>query len=195
MSSSVSRQLIHTRQIHTQVFRREDDLWDIEISLIDTKGKDFHLASSMRKKGEPIHHMTLMVTIDTQFNVLVAKAESLAVPYPGSCEAITPDYSKLVGLNLLSGFRAAVKDLFKGINGCSHITELCSILPTAAIQGFAGEILQSRVEESNDPNQMPFQLNGCHALRTDGDVVKNHYKVWYGAPIIAPEMPKLGSKD
>jgi hypothetical protein len=195
MPSPVSRQLIHTRQIHTQVFRRDDDLWDIEISLIDTKGKDFHLASSMRKKGEPIHHMTLTVTIDTQFKVLAAKAESLAVPYPGTCELITPDYSKLVGLNLLSGFRAEVKNLFKGIKGCSHITELCSVLPTAAIQGFAGEILQSRAEELSDPTQMPFQLNGCHALRTDGEVVKNHYKVWYGAPLVAPEMPKLGTKD
>ena len=195
MSSSVPRQLIHTRQIHTQVFRREDDLWDIEASLIDTKGKDFHLASSMRLKGEPIHHMTLTITIDTQFNVVAAKAESLSVPYPGSCELIAPDYSKLVGLNLVSGFRAAVKNLYKGIKGCSHITELCSVLPTAAIQGFAGEILQSKVEEAADSSQMPFQLNGCHALRTDGEVVKKHYKVWYGAPLLAPEMPKLGSKD
>ena len=195
MSNPVSRQLIHTRQIHTEVFRREDGLWDIEASLLDTKGKDFHLASSMRLKGEPIHHMTLAITIDTQFNVLAAKAVSLAVPYPGSCELIAPDYSKLVGLNLICGFRAAVKGLFKGIKGCSHITELCSVLPTAAIQGFAGEILQSRVEEAGDLAQMPFQLNGCHALRTDGEVVKKHYKVWYGAPLVAPEMPKLRSKD
>ena len=195
MSNHVSRQLIHTRQIHTEVFRREDGLWDIEASLLDTKGKDFHLASSIRSKGEPIHHMTLVITIDTQFNVLAAKASSLAVPYPGSCELISSDYSKLVGLNLVSGFRAAVKGLFKGIKGCSHITELCSVLPTAAIQGFAGEILQSRVEETGDSAQMPFQLNGCHALRTDGEVVKKHYKVWYGAPLVPPEMPKLGSKD
>lgn len=195
MSSSSPRQLIHTRQINTQVFRRGDGLWDIEASLLDTKGKDFHLASSMRLKGEPIHHMTLSITIDTQFNVVAAKAESLAVPYPGSCELITPDYGKLVGLNLVSGFRAAVKSLYKGIGGCSHITELCSVLPTAAIQGFAGEILQSKTEEDGNSGQMPFQLNGCHALRTDGEVVKKYYKVWYGAPLVAPEIPKLGSKN
>ena len=194
-SSSISRQLIHTRKIHTQVFRREDGLWDIEASLLDTKGKDFHLASSMRAKGEPIHQMLLTITIDTQFNVLAAKAESLAVPYPGFCESITPEYEKLVGLNLISGFRAAVKNLFKGMKGCSHITELCSVLPTAAIQAFAGEVLQSKVEGEAHPDQMPFQLNGCHALRTDGEVVKKYYKIWYGAPLVVPEMRKPGSSD
>ena len=194
-SSHISRQLIHTRKMHTQVFRREDGLWDIEVSLLDTKGKDFHLASSVRVKGEPIHQMLLAITIDTQFNVLAARAESLAVPYPGSCELITPEYEKLVGLNLVSGFRAAVKNLFKGIKGCSHITELCSVLPTAAIQAFAGEVLQSKVDGDAHPDQMPFQLNGCHALRTDGEVVKKYYKIWYGAPLVAPEMRKPGSSD
>ena len=80
-SSPVARQLIHTREIKTQVFRRDDGLWDIEASLIDTKAKDFPLASGVKSAGEPIHHMILTLTIDDQFNVLTANAKAQSVPY------------------------------------------------------------------------------------------------------------------
>ncbi|MEO0048088.1 MAG: hypothetical protein RLZZ410_1047 [Pseudomonadota bacterium] len=183
-SSSVPRQLIHTRKISADIFLREDGLWDIEASLLDTKSKDFPLSSGVRSKGQPIHNMTLCVTIDKEFNVLHAKVKAKNVPYLGHCEKIEPDYEKLVGLNLVRGFRSAIKDLFSGVSGCSHITELCSVLPTAAIQGFAGEVIM--VKEHGD-GQMPFQLNGCHALRTDGEAVKKYHPTWFGAPIKSKE--------
>ncbi len=175
------RQLIHTRQITTQVYLREDGLWELEATLLDTKAKDFHLSSGVRAKGEAIHDMTLCITIDDKFNILAAKATTKAAPYNQHCKEIEPDYQKLVGLNLAKGFRTALKDLFAGVAGCSHMTELCSVLPTVAIQGFAGEVI--KVTDQGD-GQMPFQLNGCHALRTDGEAVKKYHKVWYGAPVV-----------
>jgi hypothetical protein len=186
-SASVPRQLIHTRKINAEIFLRQDGLWDIEASLLDTKGKDFPLSSGVRLKGEPIHNMTLCVTIDKELNVLQAKVKAKSVPYLGHCEKIEPDYEKLVGLNLGRGFRSAIKELFSGVSGCSHITELCSVLPTVAIQGFAGEVIT--VKERAD-GQMPFQLNGCHALRTDGEAVKKYHPIWFGAPIKSKENSK-----
>lgn len=189
-SSTNARQLIHTRQINTQIFRRDDGLWDIEASLLDTKGKDFHLASGVKEKGEPIHHMVLTVTIDTHFNVLAANAKSISVPYPGHCDTIETEYSKLVGLNLLSGFRKAIKELFEGVKGCSHISELCTVIPTVAIQGFAGEVFQLGEREGENHQEMPFQLNRCHALRTDGPAVKKYYKTWFGQEVRPTDLPK-----
>jgi hypothetical protein len=179
--TSVSRNLIHTRKITTQAFLREDGLWDIEANLLDTKSKDFHLSSGVRKSGDAIHNMTLCITIDGSFNILDAKAVTHAAPYEQYCNKIEPEYKKLVGLNLVKGFRNAVKDLFSGVSGCSHMTELCSVLPTAAIQSFAGEVI--KVTDQGD-GKMPFQLNGCHALRTDGEAVKKYYPAWFGAPVI-----------
>jgi len=191
MSSSTStRQLIHTRQINAQIFRRDDGLWDIEASLLDTKGKDFHLASGIKEKGEAIHHMVLTVTIDTHFNVVAANAKALSVPYPNYCDTIEAEYSKLVGLNLLSGFRRAIKELFDGVKGCSHISELCTVIPTVAIQGFAGEVFQLGEREGEKHQEMPFQLNRCHALRTDGPAVKKYYKTWFGRAVQPTELPK-----
>ncbi len=181
------RQLIHTRQITTQVYLREDGLWELEATLLDTKGKDFHLSSGVRAKGDAIQDMTLCITIDDKFNILAAKATTKAAPYNEHCKEIEPDYQKLVGLNLVKGFRAALKELFAGVAGCSHMTELCSVLPTVAIQGFAGEIIGVK---DDGAKEMPFILNRCHALKTDGEAVKKYHKVWYVAPNVSKEPSK-----
>jgi len=191
----VHKELIHTRSIKTQVFRRDDGLWEIEAYLLDTKGKDFHLASGVKKQGEPIHEMKLWVLIDTQFNILDASSESLAVPYEGSCERINGDYKKLIGLNLVQGFRKSVHSLLSGIQGCSHITELCSVLPTTAIQAFAGEVIKIRDHAEQNSEEMPFQLNRCHALRTDGEVVKKYHPKWFDTPLEPREIPKKRGSD
>jgi hypothetical protein len=41
-------------------------------------------------------------------------------------------------------------ELLGGIRGCTYLTELVSIFPTAAIQAFVGEVLPTRVNASND---------------------------------------------
>lgn len=182
-----TRKLIHTRKISTQAFLRDDGLWDLEANLLDTKSKDFLLSSGLRKGGDAIHDMTLCVTIDASFNIVEAKATTHAAPYEQYCNKIEDEYKKLVGLNLVKGFRTAIKDLYSGVAGCSHMTELCSVLPTVAIQSFAGEVI--KVTDQGD-GQMPFQLNGCHALRTDGEAVKKYHPVWFGAPVIDKDPRK-----
>lgn len=182
----LSRTLIHERTIALKVYRREDALWDIEASIKDCKAKDFQLAASMRKLGEPIHDMLLTITINPKMDILEASAQSMAVPYWGSCELIGPSYAKLVGLNLLHGFREGVKSRLGGVLGCTHISELTKLLPTVATQAFIGEVVfahKDASEQTHDSEQLPFQYNGCHALRTDGEVVKKYHAKWYGYPI------------
>ena len=178
------RLLKHQRAIKIDAYAREDGLWDIEANISDIKTRDAHLASGMRPAGAPLHDLLLRLTIDTRFTVVAAEAVSDAVPYPGHCDTIGPDYRKLVGLNLVRGFRKELNTVLGGILGCTHLTELAQILPTAAIQAFAGEVY--------DPNQgagaanggKPFQLDQCHALRTDGQAVAKYYPRW--APHVAP---------
>ena len=86
------------------------------------------------------------------------------MPYPGVCDRIGPDYRKLVGANLVEGFRKRLHDTIGGIQGCTHITELLGYLPTAAVQTFAG--LRKREDEGAGK---PFQLDRCHALETTTD--------------------------
>ena len=172
--SEVERELTHTRRVRFEGYKRADGLWDIEAHLLDTKNHDFHLKTGVRRAGQAVHDMWLRVTIDRSFTVLDAQASMDAVPYPGGCEKIPPAYKKLIGLNLVRGFRKRVWEALGGIKGCTHLTEMLAGLPTAAIQTFAGEM-----PEDSEQGPKPFQLDQCHALETTSDTVKKWYPKWY----------------
>jgi hypothetical protein len=182
------RALKHTRTIQVEAYARDDGLWDLDARITDTKTRETRLASGTRPPGAPVHDLKLRLTIDTRLNVVDAQAVSDAVPYPGYCETIGPDYRKLIGLNLFKGFRDGVKQRLWGIHGCTHLTELAQVLPTAAIQAFAGEVLDTRDgDRAEGQIQKPFQLDRCHALRTDGPAVVKYYPRWAIKPMAVSE--------
>jgi len=172
---------MHRRAIDVQVFARDDGLFEVEARLTDTKSRDIPLAGATRKAGEPVHDMLLQLVVDRQLNIVAAGSETRWMPYPGACDQHGNAYATLVGLNLMQGFRLGVKERLAGIKGCTHLTELCQVLPTAVIQAFAGVVLDTR-EGDSATGQPPFQLDKCHALRTDGDNVRIYYPRWYRAP-------------
>ncbi|MCD6681130.1 MAG: DUF2889 domain-containing protein [Burkholderiaceae bacterium] len=172
---------MHTRTVRVDAYRRDDGHWDLEAELVDVKPHDVPLQSGVRKGGDAMHEMRLRVTVDGDFNVVDAIAVSDSVPYPGYCEAIVGDYDKLVGLNLVRGFRAGLRERLGERDGCTHLTELAQSLPTAAVQAFAGD--QRRQQEmerqANGHGPRPFQIDRCHALRSDGPAVQLYYPAWY----------------
>lgn len=174
---AVSRQPLHHRNITMRGYKRDDGLFDIEGHLHDMKDVDFKVASGMRYAGDSIHSMWLRITIDATLTIVDAEASSDSMPYPGYCSDIAPDYRKLIGLAIRPGFTNQVRTRLGGIHGCTHITELVSTLATTAFQTIAGQGLQS-------PRAKPFQLDRCHALRTDGPAVARFYPQWYrGEPV------------
>ena len=180
LSSPVPRALRHTRAIQVDAFARDDGLWDIDARITDVKVKDITLASGPRQGGLPLHDLSLRITIDRELNIVEAQASSDAVPYPGFCDTIAPAYEKLVGLNLMRGFRKAVIERLSGVMGCTHLSELAQILPTAALQAYANDVIQTRDGANGEdllPNR-PFQIERCHALRADGPAVARYYPRW-----------------
>jgi hypothetical protein len=236
LSPPVSRQLRHRRAIRADAYEREDGLWDIEACLTDEKPRDVVLASGVRPNGLPIHELWLRITIDRKLNVVDAEASSDWVPYPGLCEASNPAYRALIGLNLFNNFRRDAARLLAGTAGCTHLTELCAFLPTAAIQAFAGDVWNTAKGGPDDANperdstggsadgaagsngqdkqdnnasskqsgeqsgdhsndKPPFQLGRCHALRFDGEAVRQFYPRWYGhAPRTADRADVAGQR-
>ncbi len=172
---------MHTRTVRVDAYRRDDGHWDLEAELVDVKPHDVPLQSGVRKGGDAMHEMRLRVTVDADFNVVDAIAVSDSVPYPGYCEAIVGDYGKLVGLNLVRGFRAGLRERLGERDGCTHLTELAQSLPTAAVQAFAGDRRrqQEMEHQANGHGRRPFQIDRCHALRSDGAAVKLYYPAWF----------------
>ena len=170
---SSSRKPLHVRSIQVQAFERDDGLLDLEAHLTDVKPFDVPLTAGVRPAGQPVHDMWLRVTIDMQFDVVAVEACSDSVPYTGYCETIGPAYRKLVGANLLKGFRNAVKDRMGATHGCTHLSELTAVLPTAAVQALAGRLRRAGAQAR------PFQIDRCHALASDGAAVARYYPQWY----------------
>lgn len=181
--ASAGRRRLHTRTIVVEIYQRDDGQFDLEARLTDVKDHDLPLASGVRPAGTPVHDMRLSVSVDPAFNVTAAAGHSATVPYPGICETIGPAYASLKGLNLMNKFRAAVMQAMGGLRGCTHLSELAGVLPTAAVQAAAGVRKQ-------DPDVQPFQLDRCHALVTDGEAVRKFYPRWYRSKPAGGEADK-----
>ena len=175
--AATERTLVHHRSIDVRVYARGNGLWEVDARIRDDRTKMAALASGPRPAGEPIHDMLLRLVVNERFDIVEAGARSDAVPFPGACDAYGDAYGRLAGLNLMHGFRKAVRERLGGTQGCTHLTELAQILPTAVVQAFAGEV----IDVSGDASQgaQPFQIDRCHALRSDGEAVRTHYPRWY----------------
>jgi Protein of unknown function (DUF2889) len=176
----VGREKKHTRAITIHAFARADNLWDFEAELSDIKTRDSHLGGAVRVAGDPVHRMMIRVTIDTRFNIVAVEAASLRVPYSGYCEKITEAYQGLIGLNLMDGFKKNAKDRLGGVMGCTHMTELAGVLPTAAVQAFAGEgLIDHQQDKQRSEDQVPFFIDRCHAMVRSGPAVQKFHPKWY----------------
>ena len=182
-SAAPARTLKHRRSIDIEVSARGDGLWEVDAHLLDLRTRDVTLAKGVRPAGQPIHDMLLRLVIDERFNIVEAGAETRAMPYPGLCDDHGDAYGRLVGLNLMRRFRQAVKERLGGVLACTHITELTQALPTAVVQAFAGTVIDTHGHD--EAAEQPFQIDRCHALRAEGEVVRLHYPRWYRQRVVS----------
>ena len=177
----VARQLMHLRQVELAAFMRDDGLWDLEVSLSDRKTQVFAGGARDHPAGTPIHNLTFVLTVDTQGCVTAATADMKAVPFDGSCQAAADDYALLVGLNLFDGFRARLRERIGSRQGCSHLSDMALMLPTLAIQSFAGVIYP--VRDDGMQTQRPPPLDRCRGLGSDGEAVRQFFPRWFQKPV------------
>ena len=178
-NAASERELKHRRSIDVQIYARGNGLWEVDAHITDVRTRETHMVNGVLPAGQPIHDMLLRLVVDERLNIVEAGAQTFAMPYPGQCDANGDVYERLVGLNLLKGFRHGVKERVGGVQACTHITELAQVLPTAVVQAFAGEVIDTRGASAD--SQQPFQIDRCHALRADGLTVQTYYPRWYRA--------------
>jgi Protein of unknown function (DUF2889) len=171
--SSAERTEVHRRTITLRGFRRADGLWEVEGHLEDVRAHDFRFPGGERRGGAPIHSMSMRLTVDGTALIVDAVAATDASPFEGICGRVAPDYAALIGLRVGPGFSRATARLFGGVRGCTHMSELLRTMGTGVLQTLAGTDLA--VSET----QKPFQLDGCHALASDGPQVASFYPRWY----------------
>jgi Protein of unknown function (DUF2889) len=167
------RQPAHTRQVTYTGYRREDGLWDIEATLLDTKPTPFSVPGERNwAPHEPIHQMSIRLTVDTELVVQALQASMDNIPH-ADCPQALPPMDALIGARLGTGWRRAIEEKLGGVTGCAHVRELLFNMATAAFQTVAGSF------ESNDPQVKPAHLDRCVSWRTDSDLVSRRYPMFF----------------
>lgn len=178
LSKPVPRQHIHSRHLHCRGYHRDDGLWDIEASLIDTKTYSFdNLDRGCVNSGEPIHQMGLRLTIDDEMVVRDAEAAIDAAPF-GVCAKIVSTFEALKGLRIAPGWRQAVASRVGGVKGCTHLTDLL-VGPLTVVANLTVRDTRTRRRAPAAVGDKPPHLDTCHALASDSPVVKREWPDFY----------------
>jgi len=167
-----ARKAAHLRSITVRAYARTDGLWDVEGQLIDAWPEPVPRADGMLAAGEPMHSMWLRLTVDRSATIVAVQAATDAGPYDSACAAIAPDYGQLVGVAVARGYRDTIRRLFGRTAGCTHINELAGVMGSAVLQALWDEV-------PRDPDQKPFSVDGCHALKSSGPQVAKFFPRWY----------------
>lgn len=175
----VKRTLLHMRQVICNGYAREDGLWDVEGQLDDIRSVD---CLSKRREvlvraGDTLHGMRLRITVDQTMRIVDAQALTEHSPH-GECRTVAVAYAALKDLTIGPGFLTTVKERFRGIKGCTHLTELIGPVATTAIQTVfaAREQLAGRTLATGDETkgQQMRLVGSCHAWRRGGEAFNAH---------------------
>jgi len=177
LSAPADRKHLHTRRYEFQGYERADGLWDIEGHMTDTKTYGF--PNEWRgeiKAGEPIHDMWIRLTLDDNLVVKDIEAATAASPFH-LCGDITPNYAAIKGAQVGRGWNKRIKELFGGATGCTHHTEMLGAMATVAYQTIF--TARRKWESADGGSKRPTFLDTCHALASDGEIVRKHWPDFY----------------
>ncbi|CDH47351.1 MAG: DUF2889 domain-containing protein [Candidatus Competibacteraceae bacterium] len=183
LSAPVPRRLLHRRIVQCWGYHRDDGLWDIEGQMVDTKTYPFpnEDRGGAIQAEEPLHDMWIRLTVDDQFCIHGVDVRTDAAPF-GLCPAIVSRYQQLIGVRIGPGWSLKLRELFGGVRGCTHMTELLGPVATTMFQTVYGQRYDEDDAKSAEDRPPPPVLNTCHALSSDSAVVKKRWPKVYTGP-------------
>ena len=168
------RQHLHTRQVTTRGYLRDDGLWDLECELVDTKTYSYRNGGGQeRKAGDPVHHMKIRLTVDGAMTVRDVAASMPATPF-AECQPAADPMRGMVGVKIGPGWRKAVDEAMGDVRGCTHLRELLGAMATVAFQTIPNHQLHLR-RVNGEPlfidGKPGFQMGKCLGWDFNGPAV------------------------
>lgn len=180
LSPPAPRKLLHKRTVTCDGYARDDGLYDIEGHLVDVKTYPVNdLDRAPIGAGEPIHEMWLRLTVDIDLNIIGAEAKTVWGPY-SMCGDIAPNFKRLEGLTIKSGFTQKTRQLLGGTQGCTHLVELLGPIATTAFQTIYPD--RARRDRAAGVRKRPALIGSCHAWSADSEMVRKRYPEFYTGP-------------
>ena len=180
------RRLMHTRTVECNGYLRDDDLWEVEARLVDTKpySQPADHYRCQLKPGDPVHDIALRLAVDDRLTIREAQATMRATPYP-TCIEVEPILQRLIGERIGNGWRKLVQSKLGRLESCTHLTELLGPAVTTLFQTMShGSNPEGRdsLDNQRARTERPFFVGGCHSWRADG-------------PIVADMFPQFATKE
>lgn len=174
LSALVPRRLIHTRNVRTRGFLRDDGLWDVEGELLDEKTYTYEdRERGPLPAGSPMHLMRARLTVDHEMTVHAAEVDMAAIPF-SVCAASADPARGLIGKSLRRGFARAIEETMGRTSGCTHVRYLILALANTAYQTISAyrEQFMPELGAPKAPDgERPFFLNQCRTWDEKGPVV------------------------
>jgi hypothetical protein len=179
LAEPVARRHLHTRTIVCEGFLRDDGLYDIEASIVDTKSYRYtEPMRGVREAGSAVHDMRVRLTICTEMIVRDIEVVMPSTPYP-ACQSAPPNFRGLIGAKVGSGWRRAVEACVGATRGCTHVRELLFPMATVAFQTLGGWTPDdgTRGVRVDPPSRggKPYFIDGCISWAANGEVVRQMY--------------------
>lgn len=174
------REHIHTRTIAIDAYRRADGQMDVEGRITDVKPFEHRMMDSVRKKGEPVHDLSIRITLDDELKVTDAVA-SMDQGAHSLCPRAAPNFRNIIGLQIGPGWNKKVKAAMSPGLGCTHIIEMLAQMASGAMQASwsrrTGEGFDMPPPEERE--MQPGMLNSCYPYQETSPWIKEHFPKSY----------------
>ena len=184
---TISRSLLHSRNISSEGYVRKDGLFDIESTIKDTKSYDIpRTDGSYLKKGDPLHEMHIILTINLEMKIIDISAKTASAPYK-ICSNANFKIKSLIGETIGPGWKNKINKYIGDVEGCTHVRELLVSMATVSFQTVYGEKSKRTREAINNGKKDPYPsdisrptlLNTCYAFDERSEVTKKQWpKHW-----------------
>jgi hypothetical protein len=171
LSPAADRSELHHRRLDFHGYRRADGCFDIECTLLDTKGMDVPLLGTGRvvAAGEAMHRMAIRMTVTSDLEVVALEAVSDATPYD-ICPEAAASLQAVVGMKIGAGWTYMIKRTLVGAASCTHLAEMLIAMGTAAYQTVVPyNRLQGRETEGF---ALEKKVDSCYAFAAERPLIR-----------------------
>ena len=165
---------IHTRRIDMATYEFDEKSIVVEGTLHDERLVDVFRPTGEQVHAGPIHHMRIRMQVGTpQLTIQDIDVEIETAPSE-LCQEALGSLRPVIGLPIVSGFTARIKELVGGARGCAHLVALLSAMAPAAVQGAWNAMSREPVDPKYLPTAIERIKNTCMLWRTDGPFMKKY---------------------
>ena len=167
---------IHTRRIDMATYEHGNQSIIVEGTLHDERLMDSFLPIGQKVPPGTIHHMVIRLQVGPPGLVIQDIDVEMPTAPRNECQGARDSLQPLIGMPIVAGFTARVKELVGGAKGCAHLVALLSTMAPAAVQGAWAAMSRKPIDPKHLPTEIDRIKNTCMLWRTDGPFMREYEK-------------------